>query len=57
VAIVPGNPSESELAERTTATVAEDQLPPPGSNKKLTPQGRDFRLTDISDKAVHKILA
>ncbi len=54
-AIVPGRPSESALVARITATAADELMPPPHTNKKLTPQeielltqwirqGADYRL-------------
>jgi len=54
-AIVPGRPSESALVARITATAADELMPPPHTNKKLTPheiellqqwikQGADYKL-------------
>ncbi|MBA4020190.1 MAG: hypothetical protein C0483_23770 [Pirellula sp.] len=37
-AIVPGKPELSELVARITSTDADVQMPPPDSNKKLTPK-------------------
>ncbi len=36
--IVPGNPTASELVRRVTATLADERMPPPDSNRKLTKQ-------------------
>jgi hypothetical protein len=36
-AIVPGKPDESELVSRIFSTVADEQMPPPETHKKLTP--------------------
>lgn len=54
-AIVPGKPAESTLVARITATADDEAMPPPSSNKKLTPheiellrqwvqQGADYKL-------------
>jgi len=54
-AIVPGRPEESALVARITAAEADELMPPPSSNKKLTPheiellqqwikQGADYKL-------------
>src|SRR5262245_12899914 len=37
-AIVPGKPGESELIDRITAKERTEVMPPPHSNKKLTPE-------------------
>src|SRR5919109_414506 len=41
-AIVPGKPDESELINRIFATDPEDQMPPPESHKKLTPEQKEL---------------
>ena len=38
IAIVPGNPEQSELVKRITASSPDDRMPPASSNKHLTPQ-------------------
>lgn len=40
--IVPGNPTQSRLVKRILTTWAEDQMPPPDSNKKLTPRQKEI---------------
>src|SRR5262249_39953835 len=43
-AVVPGKPDESELVKRLFTASEEDIMPPPESNKKLTPaQKEQFR--------------
>ncbi|MCX6882392.1 MAG: c-type cytochrome, partial [Verrucomicrobia bacterium] len=37
-AIIPGQPENSELIRRITTTDVDDKMPPPDSDKKLTPQ-------------------
>jgi hypothetical protein len=36
--VVPGNSAESELVRRVTSTLADETMPPPDSNRKLTPK-------------------
>src|SRR4051794_29933809 len=37
-AVVPGKSAESELIRRVSSADADEKMPPPGSNKKLTAQ-------------------
>ncbi|HLJ10240.1 MAG TPA: PSD1 and planctomycete cytochrome C domain-containing protein, partial [Planctomycetaceae bacterium] len=55
VPIVPGMPGESGLIARITATAADEQMPPPGSNKKLTPQEIELLGRWIKQGADYKL--
>src|SRR3954451_14331931 len=41
-AIVPGKPGESALVERIESDDADEQMPPPKSNKKLTSRHKEI---------------
>ena len=41
-AIVPGNPEDSALVERIQSDDADEQMPPPKSNKKLTSRQKEI---------------
>src|SRR5262249_30247901 len=51
-AIVPGKPGESKLIERTTATDKSKVMPPPSTNKKLSPQQIELLRQWIAEGAV-----
>src|SRR5437016_11474423 len=41
-AVVPGQPTKSELWRRVTSTDEDEMMPPPASNKMLTPAEKDL---------------
>src|SRR3954465_14605357 len=41
-AIVPGDPEKSEAIKRLFTTDPDDQMPPPDSGKKITPQQKEL---------------
>lgn len=55
VAIVPGKPADSELLARITADAADRVMPPPASNKKLTPQEKELLQQWIQQGADYKL--
>jgi len=54
-AIVPGKPLESGIVARITATDAAELMPPPASNKKLTPQEIELLQRWIQEGADYKL--
>jgi hypothetical protein len=52
-AVVPGNPAESELLRRISATEAGEKMPPPKSGKKLTAGEIDLLTRWIKQGAVY----
>lgn len=54
-AIVPGKPEGSSLVERIFSTDAEEQMPPPASNKKLTERQKTVLKNWISQGAEYKL--
>lgn len=54
-AIVPGKPADSELVARITADAADRVMPPPASNKKLTPQEKELLQQWIQQGADYKL--
>jgi len=52
IAIVPGEPSKSELIRRITTTDPDDVMPPPKSDKKLTPAQIEKFRTWIAEGAI-----
>src|SRR5262249_53311345 len=55
IAIVPGKPAESALVARITATAADEVMPPPNSNKKLTSQEIGLLTQWIGQGAGYKL--
>src|SRR5947209_12515351 len=53
-AIVPGKPDESELINRIFSTVADEQMPPPETHKKLTPAQKDVLKRWIAEGAEYQ---
>ncbi|HEY2341699.1 MAG TPA: DUF1549 domain-containing protein, partial [Chthoniobacteraceae bacterium] len=53
-AIVPGKPSESELVDRITTDDADDQMPPPKSNRHLTPAQKATLQRWIAEGAIYQ---
>jgi hypothetical protein len=53
-AIVPGDPGQSELVRRITADSSGARMPPPSTNKTLTPQQIDTLETWIAQGAHYK---
>jgi hypothetical protein len=54
-AIVPGKPEGSRLVERIFSTDADEQMPPPESNKKLTERQRTILKKWIAEGAEYKL--
>ncbi len=54
-AIVPGKPAESGLVSRVTSTDAGELMPPPDSNKKLTPHEIEILQRWIQEGADYKL--
>ncbi|HUY34859.1 MAG TPA: DUF1549 domain-containing protein [Pirellulales bacterium] len=55
VAIVPGKPADSELVARISATTAEALMPPPESNKKLSPREIELLRQWVAEGADYKL--
>ena len=53
-AFVPGKPDQSELAKRILTTDADDLMPPPDSNKKLTAAQKDLLKRWIAEGAEYQ---
>jgi hypothetical protein len=53
-AIVPGKPDESELLTRIFSEQPEEQMPPPKSNKRLTPAQKELLKHWIAEGAVYQ---
>ena len=53
-AFVPGKPDESELVSRIFTADAEELMPPPDSNKKLTPAQRELLKRWIAEGAEYQ---
>ena len=53
-AVVPGNPAQSELLARVLSTDPDEQMPPPGTGKPLSPQQIDTLQRWIERGAVYQ---
>src|SRR4030095_4470217 len=53
-AIVPGKPEESDAIERLFSTDPEELMPPPDSNKKLTPEQKEIFKRWVAEGAVYQ---
>lgn len=53
-AIVPGKPDQSDAIERLFSTDPEEMMPPPDSNKKLTPEQKELFKRWVAEGAVYQ---
>jgi hypothetical protein len=53
-AIVPGKPEESDAIDRLFSTDLEEMMPPPDSNKKLTPEQKELFKRWVAEGAVYQ---
>lgn len=53
-AIVPGKPEESDAIERLFSKDPEEMMPPPDSNKKLTPEQKELFKRWVAEGAVYQ---